>query len=112
MEDQQINVVKVDIEEYDKERNSFRQGRVHVVDGKCSTCIFRPGNLMDLSPGRVRGLVEDAIDAGTAITCHKTLIDDRDNALCGGFYDAYSDQVPVLQIAKRLNIIEKVEPWQ
>lgn len=53
----------------------------------CSTCVFRPGNLMELRRGRVKGMVREAVAADSFIPCHKTL--DGDHAVCRGFYDAH-----------------------
>lgn len=86
--------------------NVFRDGRVHVCKDMCSTCIFRPGNLMELNPGRVKGMIADATRDGSTIVCHKTL--DGDNAACRGFFDRYPTQP--LQIAQRLGLVEEVDP--
>jgi hypothetical protein len=40
--------------------NVYRNRQVHVLAEQCATCIFRPGNLMELCPGRVRGMVAEA----------------------------------------------------
>lgn len=84
--------------------NVFRNGRVHVCQRMCSTCIFRPGNKMDLATGRVEGMVRDATAADSTIVCHSTL--DGDNAACRGFFDRH--KTASLQIAERLGLIE----WQ
>lgn len=93
----------------DQEHNNFRDGRVHVVSKKCSTCIFRPGNLMGLRAGRVKGMVEESIESGGVITCHKTLGTDA-NAICRGYYDSYGEVIPVLKIAAELDMIDEDEP--
>lgn len=87
-------------------RKPFRDGKVHVCKEMCSTCIFRPGNLMDLEPGRVAGMVKSATKNDSAITCHSTLSGDQ--AVCKGFFDKHATQP--LQVAERLNMIEWVEP--
>lgn len=87
----------------------FSDGRVHVMAEKCATCIFRPGNLMSLEPGRVAGMVREArsSDAGN-IPCHETLYGQSDQkAVCRGFFDKHA--TPVLQIADRMGIIDYVE---
>ena len=82
-----------------------RGGKVHVLADQCGTCIFRPGNLMRLTPGRVKGMVDDARANESAIVCHATLYrDDVQQAVCRGFYDRYETQP--LQVAKRLELIE------
>ena len=32
---------------------------VRLCARRCDTCVFRPGNLIHLAPGRLRGMVED-----------------------------------------------------
>jgi hypothetical protein len=83
----------------------FRNGKVHVCRAMCSTCIFRPGNRMHLSPGRVESMVADATRNESAIVCHSTL--SGDNAACRGFFDRH--KTGPLQIAERLKLIEWVE---
>lgn len=61
---------------------------LRVCRAECSTCVFRPGNLMGLQPGRLRGMVHDSIQADTFIVCHKTL--DGPRAVCRGFYDRHA----------------------
>ncbi len=89
----------------------YRSGKVHVMAEKCSTCIFRPGNLMTLQPGVVKQMVEESVAEGGSITCHKTLngmplADQR--AVCRGFYDAHGHRVPALELAEAMKIIEEV----
>ena len=83
--------------------NAFRDGRVHVQAEMCSTCVFRPGNLMSLQPGRVRDMVNEARRHDSAIVCHQTLGTGA-NAVCRGFYDHWS--TTPLQLAERLDLIE------
>lgn len=89
----------------------FHNGRVHVRAEKCSTCIFRPGNLMKLAPGRVKEMVDGSIADGAGITCHKTLPgmpDEAQQATCRGFYDGYAERVPAFLLAEAMGIIEEV----
>jgi len=91
-------------------RPVYSDGKVHVMPDKCSTCIFRPGNLMTLEPGRVKNMVDGSIKGGGVIACHKTIHGQREQeAVCRGFFDAYKDQVPGLRLAEHMNIIEEVE---
>lgn len=84
--------------------NTYRAGRIHVLAEKCSTCIFRPGNPMHLTPGRVRGMVRDANARDSAIICHATLYRPGvGNAVCRGYFDAH--RTTPLQIAARLDLI-------
>ncbi|MET9353584.1 hypothetical protein ABZY14_11365 [Streptomyces sp. NPDC006617] len=57
---------------------------VRVCAHRCSTCIFRSGNLMHLEPGRVAGMVKKAVANEGHIVCHKTLGTDTP-AICEGF---------------------------
>lgn len=72
---------------------------------RCPTCIFRPGNLMHLQSGRVRGMVEHVWRNESCIPCHKTL-DQKEQAVCRGQFDTAKTQP--LQIAERLGLIEWV----
>jgi hypothetical protein len=82
----------------------FRDGRIFVLDAKCSTCIFRPGNLMHLAEGRVEQMVEACIENQSAIPCHKTL--DGPRSICRGFWDVHRDEVWTLRLAMAMNMIE------
>ncbi|MFE9770622.1 hypothetical protein ACFYOV_02850 [Streptomyces sp. NPDC005931] len=57
---------------------------VRVCEDRCTTCIFRPGNLMNLEPGRVAGMVNRAVADEGHIVCHKTLGTEAP-AICEGF---------------------------
>lgn len=81
--------------------NAFRSGRVHIMERMCDSCIFRPGNLMNLDPGRLEQMTETAIRSNTAIICHSTLRDD--NAVCRGFFNLH--QTPLLQLAEAMNVV-------
>lgn len=61
---------------------------LRVCDRLCSSCVFRPGNLMQLRPGRLRGMIEESLANDASIPCHKTL--DGQHAVCRGFYDRHS----------------------
>jgi hypothetical protein len=80
----------------------YRDGRVHVCREMCPTCIFRPGNLMHLSSGRLREIKDQAIADDTSIICHETYGGPR--SVCRGFYDRH--QTTPLQVAERLDRIE------
>lgn len=87
-----------------RSRKPFRNGKVHVLKAKCKTCIFRPGNLMHLNPGRVKQMVKEAVKAESCIVCHETY--DGKHAVCAGFFEKYA--TAPLQIAERLGYIEWV----
>lgn len=84
--------------------NVFRNDNVHVCERLCSTCIFRPGNLMHLEPGRVEDMIADAEFTDGTIVCHKTL--DGDNAVCRGFFNQHA--TPTLRMAIAFKAIKEV----
>jgi hypothetical protein len=76
-----------DEEEDDRLRDDVydpHTGTVRLCDRLCTTCVFRPGNLMHLAPGRLKGMLGDAIADEGHITCHSTLGTDEP-AICAGF---------------------------
>jgi hypothetical protein len=79
---------------------------------QCSTCIFRPGNPMHLSPGRLKDMVDGAKRKEGFIVCHATLRGVAPKgtkpAICRGFFDRYSTQA--LQVLERLFGFILVEP--
>jgi hypothetical protein len=84
---------------------------VRVLSEQCPTCIFRPGNKMDLRPGRLADICKQAVENDGYIPCHDTYKDgiiEGGKAICRGFWDRY-DTTP-LQLARRLNFIEEVPP--
>lgn len=88
----------------------YSEGKVHVMADKCATCIFRPGNLMSLKPGRVKTMVDEATANQSVITCHKTIHGQREQeAVCRGYYDAQVDKVLPLVLAHSMNMIVEVE---
>lgn len=87
--------------------NAYRDGKVHVMAELCPTCVFRPGNLMQLPPGRLAEIIRANVLGESALTCHSTTYQDVPReAVCRGFFDRYPTQP--LQIAERLGLIE----WQ
>jgi hypothetical protein len=82
-------------------------GLPRLFDQKCPTCVFRPGNLMNLCPGRLADLVESNLAQGTALVCHLTTFEQRPElgeVLCRGFVDAYGEQTGSIQVLRRLAI--------
>ncbi len=81
-------------------------GKLRVLIEKCSTCIFRAGNLMRLNRGRVQDMVQSSLAGGGYITCHQTLPygenPDFGGAVCRGFYDSFGAQSQMIRIAERL----------
>jgi hypothetical protein len=85
-----------------------RRDQVAVRAEQCETCIFRPGNLMALRPGRVAGMIASCED-DAVIKCHHHLpYGDRPleggavGVLCRGM-DQTRPRQTILQIASRLD---------
>lgn len=70
----------------------------------CPTCIFRPGNLMHLRPGRVRSMVDQATAADAAIVCHDTL--DGPQAVCRGFFDRHAADTLLCRLGAVFGIVD------
>ncbi|MGI5214846.1 HAD domain-containing protein [Plantactinospora sp. CA-290183] len=85
-----------------------------LLSRQCDTCVFRPGNLMQLSGGRLRDLVNQTLRDESFIICHETLpyAGPANNAvkpaICRGFADRYSTQA--LQVIERLFGFVEVDP--
>lgn len=99
-------------------------GTVRVLSAKCSTCIYRRGNLMHLTEGRQESMAAEAIATGSWIVCHQTLAyyrDDNGNApevppsVCRGYSDAErrtdgEHRAAGMQLAERLGVVSEVDP--
>lgn len=78
---------------------------LHVRATQCDTCIFRPGNRMQLRPGRVADITRETDRHDTNVVCHKTL-SDAVSKLCRGSVDRRAGQM--VRIAERLgSLIEE-----
>lgn len=86
----------------------FRHSALWVLSRKCSTCIFRPGNQMQLGPGRVQQMVDDCLTEDTVIPCHSTL--DGPRSICRGLYDAHRRDIVVLRLAAAMDIVKFDDP--
>lgn len=83
----------------------MRDRRPRVFAEKCATCIFRPGNRMQLREGRLREVVEANRRNSTALVCHLTTYGQRPDlgeVLCRGFFDAYGQEVAAVSVMVRL----------
>jgi hypothetical protein len=94
-----------------EEFNIFRDGVVHVMREKCSTCIFRPHE-RPVSGARVAEMVRDTLNEdGSTIVCHHTLSGmqpgPQANAICRGWYDHMAEQDTILTMAKAMGIIDE-----
>jgi hypothetical protein len=89
--------------------NTFVNGVVYVRKTRCETCIFRPGNLMNLEPGRVEGMIADADEAESCIPCHKHLYQGVDiEPVCKGYFDRRSSLA--LRLAEAIGVVERIDP--
>ena len=92
------------------EHTTYRDGKVHVAREKCSTCIFRPKE-RPVEGARVAEMIRETMsEPGGNIVCHHTLYDmdgkdDREHAICRGWYDRFADRDPILRMAQAEGII-------
>ena len=86
--------------------------RTRLLSRPCLTCVYRPGNLMRLNPGRLKDLTAQARESEGYVVCHATLPETAPSgvlpAVCRGFYDRFS--TAALQIAARLWGFTEVDP--
>jgi hypothetical protein len=90
-----------------------------VMRNQCATCIFRPGNPMDLRSGRVHEMVAMCRQHDTHIPCHERLTTiteieglseiNLDDPVCRGFYDAYPGVGQMIRISGRLRLIKEID---
>lgn len=86
--------------------NVWDGSTLHVMESKCSTCIFHPGNRMHLEPGRVAEMVRDAKANESVIPCHHTIHGQRkQHAVCNGYYEAHGESVQAIQVITRLGLV-------
>ena len=99
--------------EYDDEGRRYdvaQPGEIRLCVHMCDTCIFRPGNLMMLEPGRRAQMIRDARAAEGHIVCHATL-DTEAPAICRGYADkADRGRSLALRIGRALGWIKEVNP--
>jgi hypothetical protein len=95
-------------------------GGLEVLGEQCQTCIFRPGNLMHLQPGRLKSMTNKVRQTQGHIPCHETMtyLDDGDaededaraeGPICRGFYDAMGETSQIVRIAERLGCLRFVD---
>ncbi len=85
-------------------------GEIRLCSRMCDTCIFRPGNLMFLAPGRMAGMVKEARADEGHITCHKTLDTDAP-AICRGYADkADHGRSMALRVGRIMGMIKEIDP--
>jgi len=85
-------------------------GEIRLCSRMCDTCVFRPGNLMLLEPGRVADMVRAARRDEGHITCHKTLDTDAP-AICRGYADGPdAGRSLALRFGRALGWIKEIDP--
>ncbi|WP_369226708.1 hypothetical protein AB5J52_39360 [Streptomyces sp. R39] len=85
-------------------------GTVRLCARRCDTCIFHPGNLMHLQPGRVTEMVTRAGRAEGHVVCHKTLGTEA-SAICRGFADGPDQgRSLALRLARALGTLREISP--
>jgi hypothetical protein len=90
--------------------NAYRNGRVHVCDRLCDTCIFKPSQEA-IPKERVDGMVAESIRNDSAIVCHSTLnTKPKKNSVCRGFYENHGGESLSLRAAMAFELIEFVPP--
>ncbi|MFC1418658.1 hypothetical protein [Streptacidiphilus cavernicola] len=88
---------------------------VRVMSKKCTTCIYRPGNLMHLAPGRLAQITREAIDCEGQVVCHEsdgvTPGTGQPAAVCKGFEEhPQSRRSLALRMADALGWTVYVDP--
>lgn len=88
-------------------------GRPRLLSGQCATCVYLPGNPMQLRRGRLKQMTEAGMQ-GEGVTCHDTLTygpyPEFGPALCRGFYDSFGSRTNLVRIYERLGGFEEVDP--
>lgn len=88
-------------------------GRPQLCADQCATCIGRSGNLMKLRPGRLKGMVNGALQSGGLIICHETLTYGQNpgqgRAACRWFYDQFGHLSNIIRISERLGGFDEIE---
>jgi hypothetical protein len=89
-------------------------GKVRVLSRRCGTCVFRPGNPMQLAPGRFEELIRRNVDAGALLTCHSTLPygdhPDFGPAVCAGFWAQYAMSTAAGRMAEFVLGVTRIDP--
>ncbi len=90
------------------------RGGVRLLSRPCATCIYRPGNLMHLQPGRLKAITAANLAADSYLVCHATLRDGEHpqagEAVCRGWYDRFTNSTTFMQIGNRLRWWREVAP--
>jgi hypothetical protein len=92
-----------------------KTGKPRLMGDMCATCVFRPGNPMDLRPGRLRQLIhENTGPDAHGLVCHETLSygqhPELGHAFCRGFFDRFGHLSNYLRICMRFGGFTEVRP--
>lgn len=90
-------------------------GQPRVLSRPCSTCVFLPGNKMDLRPGRLMDLIRGNTGASShGLICHETLgyggNPEFGAAYCHNFFVKYGHLCNLIRIFSRLGGFTYVDP--
>ena len=100
--------IEPEIDDEDEDRDwappPIGMNGIRFMANKCSTCIFRPGNLMSLDRGRVGEMLADVREHDSFVPCHKTLGKGRPTAICKGSDDAHEGALA--RLARRFEFVE------
>lgn len=88
--------------------NIYRDGKIHVLSEECATCIFKP-HTRPVDGARVAGMVRDTKDNDSStVVCHSTLYrNNKNHAICRGWYDRLGDRDTTLRLAQAMGVIEE-----
>lgn len=82
-----------------------------LLSRRCETCILGGVSPAPLQPGRLKQLVQDAVDGGGHIVCHSTLSNTNpQGAICRGFYEGVGYRSNGIRIMERLGGFHEVDP--
>lgn len=89
-------------------------GRPRVLSEMCSDCVFRPGNLMNLKPGRLKDLIESNCGPDAqGLHCHQTTYGQNPEtglSLCRGFFDRFGHLANFIRVCHRIGGFTEVAP--
>jgi hypothetical protein len=89
-------------------------GKVRVLTRQCATCIFRPGDPMQLGAERTLQVINHNLQAGALLTCHATLpYGDHPEfgpAVCAGFWSRHRNDVLAGRMAQLFLGVLRVDP--
>ena len=88
----------------------YINGQVHVRQTMCKSCIYRPadkGRLMGIEDERRETMERQAVADESVIPCHVHLYEGESiEPVCRGYWNAQSDNVGLLRLAKAMGIVE------